>query len=641
MTFARTKGWIALFIIASSFGLSSIAVSAPPAAEKKVWTKTECESVKRPDGSASNLWIPPGHDMAAVSGNYCFVVPRETTLQISLGGTTTISGLHNYINVAYKYALGLGVVVMIITIMVSGIQWMVSGMVDTINDAKQRIMNATLGLLLLFGAHTLLNTINPQLTQLRTPPIHAIRPDSFDTKQEGKRCDPGIENSCAQYGAQFKCKPTDYYAHAKCQAQLSGFMATVLGGAALAAIGPFLIPAGGAAVVTEQGAGHVIRQAAAEQIKDEAVEQSIDAVTNKNSLIAKGVLAVTGVSIAAAIYGDSEEKTDPAKGYCVELKPEKTSFAVCNYDGECQSGKCLITSTGACGAGKYGVCTSGAVREACLIPKSYSFGLIDALSNDEAAQKYKCNNVKCVDNGRGATKSGVGICSDGSDIGLPCSDEVACTGTVNQLTCVNGFCREKDYFSDGIWSDTDVGHPRCMLPTDCSDGISSKFWQAQGTQIVGCLKNPNKSLNLPARFLVPQINKAVDSSYLRELGTYGRCVTGNPYFVKMLSSSNQGTKIAQTCFVNVYPDKTMAKVGCGKGACGIFPGLVASEAAAAGGAVASIKGECDTSESNEKTYTKQTTQGPMLYVNTADKYYDGIKIPNIVDLQYSSAGAAN
>src|SRR3989338_2036582 len=636
MTLRRLQQSAILIVMLFCFtAATAVAAATQPTEGKKVWTKTECESVNRASGDPAHLWIPPTANPTAVEGNFCFMKQLPTNLQIHIGDTYVVDGVHNYINIVYKYGLGLGIIIMIITIMFSGIQWMVSGMVDKINDAKQRIMNASLGLLLLFGASTLLNTINPQLINLRTPPIHAVRPELFDLEKTGKRCDPGIADSCAKYGAKFKCKPTDYYAHSKCQQQLQGFMALTLGSAALAATGPFLIPTGGGAAVAEQGAGHVLKEVAAQQIKEEAVEQSIDAVTNKTSWIAKGVFAVTGVSLVSSLFGDAMEATDPAFGYCVEIKPEKSSFSVCQYDGECQSGKCLLTSSGACGAGKYGVCTSGAVREACLIQKSYSFGLIDALSNADAAKKYKCTQGSCVDNGRGATKSGVGICSDGSDIGLPCGDGVSCTNKLNALSCVNGFCREKNYFNDsGVLSDIDLGHPRCMLPTDCSDGIKGDFWQVQGTQIVGCLKNPNKDLNLPARLLVPQINKAADTSYVRELSSYGRCVTGNPFFVKTLSSG-AAAKIAQSCFVNVYPDKSVKKVGCGKGACGIFSGLVTTVSA-----VTSIKGECATSESNDKTYTKSTAVGTLLYVNDSDTFYDGIKIPNIVDLQYSSAGAA-
>lgn len=691
-------------------------VTVPGTTQKKVWTKQECEGVKAKDGEPAYNWLPPKKDPTAQSGNYCYIKPIRTNLQIHIGESYLIDGINNYINIAYKYALGLGIIIMILTIMVSGIQWMTSGIASSINDAKQRIQNGALGLLLLFGANVLLNTINPQLTQLQLPLMNAIRPESFDVvqKTDAKRCDPGKADSCSQYGTQYKCKPTEYYASNKCVAQFRTLMAVTFGGAALAAAGPFLIPAGGVASVTQTAGSSVLREVASTAVQ-EGVEVAVNATTKseagtaggavvdvataggtskfgKAAKIGKGVFAVAGAVLAAdyIIENWPEDANSPADGYCIIPKPDKPSFSVCEFDGECQSGKCLLTSKGACGAGNYGVCTSGAVREACVIPKNYSLGLIDALGNKAEADKYKCNGgAKCVDNGRGATKAGVGICSDGSDIGLPCSDEMKCSSLKNKLECVRGFCREAGYFGtsgkiNGMIIDYDDMHPRCMLPTDCTDNLSGpEMAHFQSTGIAGCLKGPSTALNLPGRFLLPQLNAKVDKSFYSELTTYGLCVTDKPYFKRYKDKTDYKSgesiagPIAQRCYVNIYPTKQfdphvekiasylkaqgfepagkfatfdIKKVGCGKegnvvnGACLIKPSDVKGFSGDfANNTFMSIRGECadELSASAKTAIVKHKQSGEeMIGVGESDKFYSGLRIPNIIDLQYTYAGVA-
>lgn len=683
------------------------------------WTKAECVAVLQKGSTEQQYdWIPPKSDANAQVGDYCYIKQLPTKMQVDIGSTGVISGLPQYINIAYKYALGIGVIVMIVVIVFSGIQWMLSGAISSINDSKDRIKNAALGLLLLFGANTILYTINPQLLSMKLPPMHAIRPEKFEVAQtagaEGVRCDPGETNACADKGPNFKCKPTAYYASDKCLSQANGFMALVVGGAAIAAAGPFIISAG-AAAIAEQGAAQVVKKVALEAAENIAVdavtggqtsaaentaEAAISAGGSKAKLILGGIAVVTGLAIADNLYSDYKEGQKPANGYCVEMKHDLPDHSVCQADGDCASDKCLITSAGACGAGKFGICTSGKLRQACMIPKNFQKDLIDFLTvgagvgtgtetikMDAVEKKYGCNDGKCVDNGRGATKSGVGICSDGSDIGLPCGDGVTCKGPKNNLECSNGFCREKGFFGtsgkiNGLMIDYDDKSPRCMLPTDCSDakyvGAAVDF---QSTMIYGCLKSPSTELKLPGRLLLPQVNQPINAAFYQELSTYGICVSDKPFFVRYKDKTDYksgilAAPIAQRCYVNFYPTSkflpdTVAisnflaaknfspsgkfatfdikKVGCGKetnvinGACLIQPSdFKAAQSIFANSNFISVMGDCaDPLAIGKKADIVKTKSGDELIgVSDSDKWYSGVKIPNVIDLQYSNAGPA-
>ena len=694
------------------------------------WTKAECVGVKQKGSNEQQFdWIPPQSDLNVQVGDYCYIKQLPTKMQVDIGSTGIISGLPQYINIAYKYALGIGVIVMIVVIVFSGIQWMLSGVVSSINNSKDRIKNAALGLLLLFGANTILYTINPQLLNMKLPPMHAIRPEKFEvaaTGNEGDRCDPGEANACAAKGPNFKCKPTGYYVSSKCVSQANGFMALVLGGAAIAAAGPFIISAATAGVA-QQGAGQIARKVALEVAENVAIdaatggqtsaaqntaEAAISASGGKGKLILGGIAVITGLAIADNLYSDYKEGQEPANGYCVEMKHDLPDHSVCQADGDCASDKCLITSAGACGAGKYGVCVSGKLRQSCVIPKNFQKNLIEFLSvgagvgvgtgtaDIEAVEnKYGCKEGSCVNNGRGASLDGVGVCSDGSDLGMACDDKTPCNSSVKKLACIKGYCRESDFFSGtfgttGLWYDHSgsANQPRCLMPTDCNDASLGKFQSLQGTIMVGCLKNPSPSLNLPGRLLISQVNQPIGSGFYAELSTYGRCVTDKPFWSVHKDKTDGGSPVIQklpfACFVNVYPESSfdsstnnkkvadylntknlglsgsytngfkIQKVGCGcakasskgygndtcsgtQGACTISLGALANaQSQFANNKFISVQGVCDDAKGSAKLDIFTVNKQELLYVSDEDVWNNGIRFPNIIDVQYTNAGAA-
>lgn len=666
------------------------------AGKKKSWTKEECGAVLRKDSSEpAYIWVPPKATPNVITGNHCYIRSLPTKLQVNMGSTSVITGLPEYINVAYKYGLGFGVIVMIVVIVFSGIQWMLSGIASSINDSKERIKNAALGLLLLFAANTILYTINPQLLNLKLPLMQAIRPETFsvESANEGTRCDPAEVDSCSKKGPNFKCKPTGHYVSTKCTDQANVLLAGVFAAAAITAAAPFVVSAG-VAYVTEVGAGVILRRVATEVV----IDQVVDVATGGTGNAASGATAAisgaggikTAVVVVAAIFGglaiadglftddaeDAEDKSKPALGYCVPLEHNLPDHSVCQADGDCVSNKCLFTSKGACGAGNFGVCTSGNLRQACVIPKIYSLGFFDVGNVDEA-KKYSCASGQgsCVDNGRGVAKKGISMCSDGSDIGMPCGDGMSCSAIKN-LECSNGFCREKGFFgtsgkTNGLVMYVEDNKPRCMLPTDCSDNKSVMTANDfQNTIIFGCLKPPAPELKLPGRFLISQVNQKLDSSFYVELSTYGVCASDKPKFKQYVLSSGDPKYVGdhvQSCYVNFYPtsqfdpdSQTIAnyltskqlmltgkfaifdikKVGCGKvGVCAINPYSIAS--AVGNDTFKTVAGKCqDELSSDVKAAIVKNNKGSdVIGVVEPDKWYSGVKIPNIIDIQYTNAGS--
>ncbi len=75
----------------------------------------------------------------------------------------------------YQWSLGLASLAALISIIIAGIRITASsGNVSTVSDARDQIVQALLGLALLFGAYLILYTIDPGLTSLKDPHFEKI-----------------------------------------------------------------------------------------------------------------------------------------------------------------------------------------------------------------------------------------------------------------------------------------------------------------------------------------------------------------------------------------------------------------------------------------------------------------------------------
>lgn len=96
-------------------------------------------------------------------------------LSVAIGSLVRAETIAQYIAAVYNWAIGVAVTLAMVMVVVGGFQYVVArGNPGAIGAAKDRIANAVIGLVLALGSYTILNTINPQLVQLRNltiPPI--------------------------------------------------------------------------------------------------------------------------------------------------------------------------------------------------------------------------------------------------------------------------------------------------------------------------------------------------------------------------------------------------------------------------------------------------------------------------------------
>lgn len=113
-----------------------------------------------------SLWLCIGVFVLVCMFTPLPVVAQETFVPIqSLPGIDENSALDDYFTLFFNFVLGAAAVLGVVKLMLAGIQLMFSEVVPARADAKRDIAGALFGLLLVFGALTILNEINPSITQ--------------------------------------------------------------------------------------------------------------------------------------------------------------------------------------------------------------------------------------------------------------------------------------------------------------------------------------------------------------------------------------------------------------------------------------------------------------------------------------------
>lgn len=74
--------------------------------------------------------------------------------------------IESYVNALYMLSIAIASILVVLKLMGAGVKYMLTEIVTTKQQAKKDIQNALLGLAIILGAITILNTINPNLTKL-------------------------------------------------------------------------------------------------------------------------------------------------------------------------------------------------------------------------------------------------------------------------------------------------------------------------------------------------------------------------------------------------------------------------------------------------------------------------------------------
>ncbi len=147
-----------------------------PDQNKMCWTKIQCETTGfegaglRDGGKVAGNWGGQAGECTKGKG-YCYVPPGTNgyavNLSVPIGDMSTVTDIGRYVERVYVVLLALGALLAVAIFVVAGFLWMTSGgNAGQVARARGMMMNALVGLVLLFGAYTIASFLDPRLAQL-------------------------------------------------------------------------------------------------------------------------------------------------------------------------------------------------------------------------------------------------------------------------------------------------------------------------------------------------------------------------------------------------------------------------------------------------------------------------------------------
>lgn len=137
------------------------------------WSQSDCKS-----NNSENEWvddISECSDQHQATG-YCYAPPRTVTVMTAINGETKFTGVTDYVNAIYQMLIPAMAIVAVVMIMIAGLQYILArGNPNAIKQAKQRMTNAIVGMVLLMSAYALANLLDPSLTYIRQLQIPLVK----------------------------------------------------------------------------------------------------------------------------------------------------------------------------------------------------------------------------------------------------------------------------------------------------------------------------------------------------------------------------------------------------------------------------------------------------------------------------------
>lgn len=102
-------------------------------------------------------------------------IPGKFDQSVNLEGSSGTKYIAEFVKAIYDYGVSVGAILAAIMLMAGGLIWLTSGgSQEKVSKAKDIIFGSVVGLFLLVGAYTILNTINPKLVNLELSSIKTI-----------------------------------------------------------------------------------------------------------------------------------------------------------------------------------------------------------------------------------------------------------------------------------------------------------------------------------------------------------------------------------------------------------------------------------------------------------------------------------
>jgi hypothetical protein len=193
--------------LAIAFGIALASVAAAPAAL--------AQQFQPPPESQGDLRVPIETEIQIPTRVANPASPTESEIpgsslerRVAYLTSGRVEDLAQYIGIVYNFLISIVGLVAAVMMIVGGFQYLTSaGDSGKIGQAKSRITNALIGLVLALGAYTILNTINPALLNLKIPDLRKVGAITYffpwceEIEKQGKTVKPlQGDTACGKVG---------------------------------------------------------------------------------------------------------------------------------------------------------------------------------------------------------------------------------------------------------------------------------------------------------------------------------------------------------------------------------------------------------------------------------------------------------
>lgn len=144
-------------------------------------------------------------------------------------GLVAVPYLSQYINAIYRYMTAIVLTVAIVMVMIGGFKYLLSATPLGVSDGKKMITDSLIGMVLVLGAYVILNTINPNLTSLKTLYFERIEAVNLDpiilAEQEAAIDSPTPELAHTGESGPFSASAVQYADTANANMEMCGQLA--------------------------------------------------------------------------------------------------------------------------------------------------------------------------------------------------------------------------------------------------------------------------------------------------------------------------------------------------------------------------------------------------------------------------------
>lgn len=175
---------------------------------RKLNDATECTPVGKGSASAICQQGPiaaPSYKAATQNAQFSQIPGAPPTQGIEIpklnysskltinNGFIEIPYLAQFVTAVYKYMLGIGIIAAAIMIVFGGFKFLMAATVQGVKDGKEIIIDALTGLVVLIGAVTILQAINPATAVTQSLKIKNVLPENPNTQLDGSQMTSDIK----------------------------------------------------------------------------------------------------------------------------------------------------------------------------------------------------------------------------------------------------------------------------------------------------------------------------------------------------------------------------------------------------------------------------------------------------------------